>query len=89
MQAHKNKSHREVAVAFRLRTLNVRSLREQHVSDKKKNGESAWSVRSRFGGEKKALASLQVLDFIEFNGGTCGGRTHDKRIKSPLLYQLS
>jgi hypothetical protein len=22
-------------------------------------------------------------------GGTCGGRTHDKRIKSPLLYQLS
>jgi len=23
------------------------------------------------------------------SGGTCGGRTHDKRIKSPLLYQLS
>ena len=22
-------------------------------------------------------------------GGTCGGRTHDKRIKSPLLYHLS
>ncbi len=22
-------------------------------------------------------------------GGTSGGRTHDKRIKSPLLYQLS
>ncbi len=22
-------------------------------------------------------------------GGACGGRTHDKRIKSPLLYQLS
>ncbi len=50
-------------------------------------------VRSRcvadLGAKKKALASLQVLDFIEFNGGTCGGRTHDKRIKSPLLYQLS
>ena len=22
-------------------------------------------------------------------GGLCGDRTHDKRIKSPLLYQLS
>jgi len=30
-----------------------------------------------------------VLDLIEDYGGTCGGRTHDKRIKSPLLYQLS
>ena len=26
--------------------------------------------------------------FLNF-GGTSGGRTHDKRIKSPLLYQLS
>ena len=29
-----------------------------------------------------------TLTGFEF-GGTCGGRTHDKRIKSPLLYQLS
>ena len=27
--------------------------------------------------------------YIGFNGGTCGDRTHDKRIKSPLLYHLS
>ena len=27
--------------------------------------------------------------FLDVLGGTCGGRTHDKRIKSPLLYQLS
>ena len=27
--------------------------------------------------------------FFAFYGGTSGGRTHDKRIKSPLLYQLS
>ncbi len=36
--------------------------------------------------KKKAPALLQgPID----SGGTCGGRTHDKRIKSPLLYQLS
>ena len=28
---------------------------------------------------------MQTFEF----GGTSGGRTHDKRIKSPLLYQLS
>ena len=39
---------------------------------------------------KKALADdSEVLDYLEESGGTCGGRTHDKRIKSPLLYQLS
>ena len=30
---------------------------------------------------------MQTL--FSFIGGTSGGRTHDKRIKSPLLYQLS
>ncbi len=42
-----------------------------------------------FLGKKKGFASLQTLYFIEDFGGTSGGRTHDKRIKSPLLYQLS
>ena len=36
---------------------------------------------------KKAL-NVAIRRFLNF-GGTCGGRTHDKRIKSPLLYQLS
>jgi hypothetical protein len=35
---------------------------------------------------RKALISRSGLLIF---GGTCGGRTHDKRIKSPLLYQLS
>jgi hypothetical protein len=38
--------------------------------------------------KKKACYLLGSKLFIVF-GGTCGGRTHDKRIKSPLLYQLS
>ena len=36
---------------------------------------------------KKGFANMQTL--FSFIGGTSGGRTHDKRIKSPLLYQLS
>ncbi len=36
---------------------------------------------------KKALCTERQSAF-KF-GGTSGGRTHDKRIKSPLLYQLS
>ena len=36
---------------------------------------------------KKGFAVMQTL--FSFIGGTSGGRTHDKRIKSPLLYQLS
>ena len=30
----------------------------------------------------------KVLDFVQL-GGPCGGRTHDTRIKSPVLCQLS
>lgn len=33
--------------------------------------------------EEKPIGALVIL------GGLCGDRTHDKRIKSPLLYQLS
>jgi len=36
---------------------------------------------------KKALCT-EIQSAFKF-GGTSGGRTHDKRIKSPLLYQLS
>ena len=38
--------------------------------------------------EKKPRV-LIAIEVFKFLGGTCGGRTHDKRIKSPLLYQLS
>jgi hypothetical protein len=38
-------------------------------------------------GMKKALCT-EIQSAFKF-GGTSGGRTHDKRIKSPLLYQLS
>ncbi len=31
----------------------------------------------------------KVIDGVEYSGGACRGRTYDKRIKSPLLYQLS
>jgi hypothetical protein len=37
--------------------------------------------------KRKSLLSNQQA--FQIFGGTCGGRTHDKRIKSPLLYQLS
>ena len=50
-------------------------------------------VRSRcvadLGAKKKHLHFCKCFYFIGFDGGTGGGRTHDKRIKSPLLYQLS
>ena len=36
-----------------------------------------------------SLEGSKSLISLNFFGGTCGGRTHDKRIKSPLLYQLS
>ena len=36
-----------------------------------------------------SLKGSKSLISLNFFGGTCGGRTHDKRIKSPLLYQLS
>jgi hypothetical protein len=45
-----------------------------------------FSIRKRSADQKKACDRSQA--FLKF-GGTCGGRTHDKRIKSPLLYQLS
>jgi hypothetical protein len=38
---------------------------------------------------KKATLLLDTKWLFECGGGTSGGRTHDKRIKSPLLYQLS
>ncbi|MEN9848362.1 MAG: hypothetical protein RL368_1102 [Pseudomonadota bacterium] len=28
-------------------------------------------------------------DFLNKNGGSCAVRTHDHRIKSPMLYRLS
>ena len=37
---------------------------------------------------KKALCT-EIQSAFVLIGGTSGGRTHDKRIKSPLLYQLS
>lgn len=56
------------------------------------------SGRSSIGYTKQFMLHIvpknpQVIDlqgdFEEEGGGTCGDRTHDKRIKSPLLYQLS
>ncbi len=38
--------------------------------------------------KKKALCT-EIQSAFYWIGGTSGGRTHDKRIKSPLLYQLS
>ena len=37
--------------------------------------------------KQKSLVTVRLRGLI--SGGACGGRTHDKRIKSPLLYQLS
>jgi hypothetical protein len=47
----------------------------------------SWCVGER-AAKKKALCTEIQSAFLIF-GGTSGGRTHDKRIKSPLLYQLS
>ena len=54
-----------------------------------------WAVRQEFPQQfpfyisrrqkKKAHIAASLLDI----GRACGDRTHDKRIKSPLLYQLS
>ena len=38
--------------------------------------------------DEKKPAQISLNRFLN-SGGTSGGRTHDKRIKSPLLYQLS
>ena len=38
---------------------------------------------------KKNTPHFRTRCFQFYFGGTSGGRTHDKRIKSPLLYQLS
>ena len=38
---------------------------------------------------KKNTPYFRMGCFYLMTGGTSGGRTHDKRIKSPLLYQLS
>ena len=38
--------------------------------------------------QKKRGTDYDSQSLLNF-GGMCGGRTHDKRIKSPLLYQLS
>ncbi len=38
---------------------------------------------------KKNTPHFRARCFQFYFGGTSGGRTHDKRIKSPLLYQLS
>ena len=35
------------------------------------------------------MTALSGHFLIEYFGGRCEGRTRDKRIKSPLLYQLS
>lgn len=37
--------------------------------------------------EKMKKAYIAVS--LNMTGGACRGRTYDKRIKSPLLYQLS
>ena len=39
--------------------------------------------------KKSPRASTRSLDFVLKIGGPCGGRTHDNRIKSPVLCQLS
>ncbi len=52
------------------------SVRYQSLPHRRKK--ARYRFRSRLSICRKALS-----------GGMCGGRTHDKRIKSPLLYQLS
>jgi hypothetical protein len=49
-------------------------------------GCSRVSVKNERARKKHFVPKYKVL--FKF-GGTSGGRTHDKRIKSPLLYQLS
>ena len=46
------------------------------------------AIDSNYFETKKNQQPLRTVDFKN-DGGTCGGRTHDKRINSPLLYQLS
>ena len=47
---------------------------------------SQGSVKNERARKKHFIPKYKVLFIF---GGTSGGRTHDKRIKSPLLYQLS
>jgi hypothetical protein len=49
---------------------------------------SLWIGATLNAPKKKALCT-EIQSAFLFFGGTSGGRTHDKRIKSPLLYQLS
>jgi hypothetical protein len=47
------------------------------------------SLRVWFQAHVKKHPAMSTGCFYIVIGGTSGGRTHDKRIKSPLLYQLS
>lgn len=63
-------------------------LRSSAFPDRDLNRDSIRPV----GAKQKAryrFRSRLSNNYAVFGGGTCGGRTHDKRIKSPLLYQLS
>ena len=56
--------------------------------DKKKEKVRRWCVDKKIATKLVAIY-LASLTLAQNFGGTSGGRTHDKRIKSPLLYQLS
>ena len=52
------------------------------------NREFSFYRKRRVPATKKAGRDYSPLG-LRFRGGTCGGRTRDLGIKSPLLYQLS
>ena len=53
------------------------------------NGAAGWGLSYSAMAKKKATEYTGTQWLLDVFGGTSGGRTHDKRIKSPLLYQLS
>jgi hypothetical protein len=55
--------------------------------ENRKNSEMLKS-ETPIGIEKRKTAHISASRLLYF-GRVCGDRTHDKRIKSPLLYQLS
>ena len=52
-------------------------------------GSFAATLFARPRSKREIKKRLTFLSGASNFGGACGGRTHDKRIKSPLLYQLS
>lgn len=74
--------------AFRRKSRIAKLTESSSVENKRMvdQGSSQGSVKDEQARKKHFVPKYKVLFIF---GGTSGGRTHDKRIKSPLLYQLS